>query len=184
MFGFQDGVVRVARFDGAPIFVGWSTLVLALVLAVFGPFTAHLMDVVTACLYVAIVLLHEIGHAVFVRWRGLTVVALEVHLVHGRCVYEGREITALDHAVIAWGGVVAQLGAAAVAAAILVAVPWVMALPVVGTALLFAVSTNVMVALFNLLPVPGLDGAVAWTLFRELDRRGETLGRIYRNRRR
>ena len=71
-----------------------------------------------------------------------------------------------DHCVIAWGGVIAQL---------LVAIPLVVGLKVFGYSSFNSVNAvlvvlgpySLMVAVFNLLPIGRLDGAVAWWIIPE-----------------
>jgi Zn-dependent protease len=112
--------------------------------------------------FVALVLVHELGHAAMVFRYGLRVTGLEVHGLGGECRWSG-EATAWQRAAIAWGGVLAQLVLLVGTCAYL----WLMG----GVATRFwsdfvevFVYTNVGMALFNLVPIPPLDGAKAWAI--------------------
>jgi Zn-dependent protease len=75
-----------------------------------------------------------------------------------------------DHCLIAWGGVVAQA---------IVALPFVSWVVLFGYSRLEPVNAvlallgffSVGVAIFNLLPIPPLDGAIAWQIVPELIKR-------------
>jgi Zn-dependent protease len=94
----------------------------------------------------------------------MAVVRVDVHGLGGQCAYAGLP-TARQQAIIAWGGVIAQ-GALLVASLVVFgALGW----PGGGQLgeLCHALTwTNASVAALNLLPIPPLDGADAWTLFR------------------
>ena len=63
-----------------------------------------------------LVFMHELGHAVLVRRYGHHVVSIDIHALGGMCRWSG-EPTAIDRSRIAWGGVLAQAVAFAVATA-------------------------------------------------------------------
>ena len=73
--------------------------------------------------------------------------------------------TAKQQATIAWGGVIAQGALLIVSLVVFSALGWPEAgqRGELGDALTW---TNASVAALNLLPIPPLDGADAWTLFR------------------
>jgi stage IV sporulation protein FB len=153
---FQSGYYLLGRLRGAPIRIHWSVLVGVLFFTGFRFAPAAWLG------FVALILLHELGHAALVLRYGLRVNAIDVHGFGGECRWSG-EATAWQHAVIAWGGVLAQL------------------LVLVGTTIfvhltggprtLFGAElasvltdTNLWLAGINLLPIPPLDGAHAWTI--------------------
>ncbi|MCB9665090.1 MAG: hypothetical protein H6732_13330 [Alphaproteobacteria bacterium] len=157
---------RVATIHGIPVHVGWSTLVVAVAIALLGPF-APAQDTLNAVAYLLIVGVHEAGHAWVVRRRGHHVDAITVHMTHGACMYHGIDVTPLDRALIAWGGVAAQALLAIAASVPLAVFGHVPVLEVL-------VVINLSIAAFNLLPFPGRDGEDAWTLFRLLEEQGAT----------
>lgn len=135
--------------------------------------TLPLLFVLTGCVLPGsalgcflVVLVHEGGHALLARWRGLAVYEIQVHGMGGHCRHQGG--SPLDSAIIAWGGVGAQ-------ALLLVA-----ALPVYGllpssafvNSLYYGlIVPNFLMIVLNLIPVAPLDGAEAWALFDRLDAR-------------
>jgi Zn-dependent protease len=110
-----------------------------------------------------LVLIHELGHAALVKRYGHRVVSIDIHALGGACRWSG-EATAIDRARIAWGGVLAQ----AVALALAVAAIALAGTPeaAIGSQLASAfTTTNVWLIAINLIPVAPLDGAEAWKLF-------------------
>lgn len=110
-----------------------------------------------------LMLVHELGHAIMARRQGLAVHEIRLYFMHGVCEYE-HAYSKRKQALVAWGGVLAQmllLLSAIVIAKVLVALG--LGLPSwIAPAFFVWVPLNVMIAFVNLLPVPPLDGAVAW----------------------
>jgi Zn-dependent protease len=127
--------------------------------------------------FVVLVLVHEIGHAVFVQRLGHRALSVDVTGFGGLCHWDPRGATALHAYVIAWGGVVAQTGLLVVA----LGYTWI-AGPPNSEAEAQIVSaftrTNLWLIAVNLLPIAPLDGASAWKLFGELRRQRLTLWRL------
>lgn len=126
--------------------------------------------------FLVVVLVHELGHAIVVRATGHHVESIEVHGVGGTCEWYG-EPTRIQRAMIAWGGVWAQLPLAALAFGLELALaptsPFVLQLFVGLT------KWNLIMAAFNLIPIAPFDGAEAWKLIPLLRER-----RRYRKQRR
>ncbi len=112
--------------------------------------------------YPLLVLAHELGHAALVRRFGHRVVGVEVTGFGGVCQWDGNA-TPFEEAAIAWGGVLAQ------------ALVWVGAwlwfwLNPPSTRFGFELADtfadrNLWLMIFNLAPIPPLDGARAWRIF-------------------
>jgi Zn-dependent protease len=109
-------------------------------------------------------LVHELGHALLV-WRfHLAVLSIDVHGLGGACRWTGPA-TDVQRALVAWGGVLAQL-------LLVTSLELIARLNIaVGSALLaemlsYMTAINLVIILLNLLPIPPLDGAQAWQLFR------------------
>jgi hypothetical protein len=151
---FEDGCWVIRTSDTLRFELHWTLPLFPVMTRCYSP-----ISFVLALLVLAV---HEIGHAIVVRWRGLRSHAIRMHWMGGYCSHDGG--TALDEAWIAWGGVGAQL-------------PFF----VLGLVLVFGVlppgslSNDLYVSLvlangmmigFNLVPIRGLDGHKAWTLFR------------------
>ncbi len=152
------GWLHVGSYRGAPVRIHWSTPIGAFVLTglafVPGAWVGFLL----------LVLVHELGHAVLVRRFRLSVLSVDVHGLGGVCRWSGSA-TDRQRAIIAWGGV---LGQAVLLAAALLAAPLVGASssPFVRELRESLIATNLTLMAINLLPVPPLDGAAAWSLFR------------------
>lgn len=145
----------------ARLHVHASALVVAALLLLAGLGQPSHALVGVAC-YFGVILLHEIGHAAMARRLGYAAPAIRLSFMHGLCEHDAPG-TRRDEALIAWGGVLAQLAVALPLLALA-------ALHVFDTAPLgrivvvaFGRLSLVLVA-FNLLPVRPLDGAKAWPL--------------------
>lgn len=153
----ESGYYRLGRFGNAPIRIHWSAPLGAFVLSGFR------WAPVAWAVFVGIILVHELGHALFVRAFRLHLLSIDVHGLGGVCQYAGTP-TPNRRALIAWGGVLAQsvvLFAALIASLLLppVSSPW--------AADLFhaLIQGNLWLIAINLMPIPGFDGAEAWKLF-------------------
>jgi Zn-dependent protease len=154
----ENGYLTLGRFHGARVRVHWSTLLGMLVLTRFHIAPGAWLG------FLVVVLVHELGHATLAHRLGMEVVALDVHGLGGQCTYAGLP-TSKQQATIAWGGVLAQ-SALLVASLVVVSI---LGWPRGGQLgeLCYALTwTNAGVIALNLLPIPPLDGADAWTLFR------------------
>lgn len=171
----MGGALRLFRVRGVPVELHWSALLLLLFAYRFGE---HVLARLGAL--VAIVLVHELGHALLVRRYGLKVQAIRIYAFGGECVHEAAP-SMRQQVVIAWGGVLAQAllyGAAAgllwlssgdAAPALRGGASWPLPAALHELLLTF-VTTNVAIAAFNLLPFPPLDGYKAWRLVHLLPR--------------
>jgi Zn-dependent protease len=166
------GFLTVGRWGTTPIRLHWS-LLLALLF-----FVAN-FALGAAVGYVAILLFHEVGHALLVRRCGLRVGAINIYVFGGECQYFGQP-SPLERAVIAWGGVLAQL--LLLAAADVAVVRLGAARPDSFARQLTYVlgAPNAFILLFNLLPIGKLDGREAWMLFPRIVRRLRTRRRAPR----
>jgi stage IV sporulation protein FB len=155
---FQTGFWTLARYRGIPIRLHWSIPLGALFFGRFELVPGFWLG------FVVLVLIHELGHAFLARSRRLPVYDVQVHGLGGVCVH--RRGTPFDDAIVAWGGVLAQLLVLYVPAAIVVRVAPEIATSSAFVAQLFSALlwTNLWLAGINLLPIPPLDGAKAWQL--------------------
>lgn len=166
----QAGYLHLGRVRGVALAIHWSTPLVALLIS-----GLRFEPVLWACFWLIIVA-HELGHAVLVRAAGLEVVAIELTGAGGQCRWRGTA-TDLEQAIIAWGGVIAQLVLVAVAllARAVLGAPQTR----IGFELFHAFTElNLWIAAFNLIPIAPFDGARAWSLFGELERTGTPLGRL------
>jgi stage IV sporulation protein FB len=156
------------RFRGTPVRFHW-TLLLLVALVLLASVQNPLPSIAALTSFVAVLLLHESGHAVLARRSGSTVVSITLYPFVGLCHHE-QPVSPLREALIAWGGVLAQL---------VIAVPTIAANLVFGYTGIPAFDAPIAIfgwwsllwVLFNLLPVPPLDGSTAWGLVPLLLRR-------------
>ncbi|MFO0588631.1 MAG: M50 family metallopeptidase [Polyangiaceae bacterium] len=153
---FDRGYFTLGRVRKAPIRIHWSAPLGAIVFTRFS--FAPLLWVG----FVGLVILHELGHAA-VAWRlGYDVVAVRVHAFGGDCQWAG-DPTRMEDAYVAWGGVLAQALLWVIATA-LIAILGFPSSSILAALALTATSTNLNMILFNLIPIPPLDGHRAWPL--------------------
>lgn len=172
---FRTGYLTIGRYGGAPVRIHWSTPIGAFVLTGVSYVPGAWLG------FVLLVLAHEIGHAVMVRAFRCRVVSIDLHGLGGECAWQGYA-TERQRAAIAWGGVLAQ-------ALIFFTTPlWASRLspeahPFVAQMVEAFTASNLVLALFNLIPVRPFDGAEAWKLFRfenpfRKDRKSELRARM------
>ena len=116
--------------------------------------------------YLAVLLLHEAGHMIAAQRKGCRGLSIELYPVFGVTGFETPR-SRVDHCVIAWGGVIAQ------AVVFIPLIAWIAThgyTSVEGINMILAILGffSLGVAVFNLLPVAPLDGAMAWRIFPEL----------------
>jgi stage IV sporulation protein FB len=154
LFSWHDRHLRIRTRHLPPISLHWSALIGALF---FG--RASVGGVIG---FIALVLVHEIGHAVLVRARGLRAIEIVVHAFGGGCHYEPGWGVPFDHAIIAWGGVVAQ--ALLLAISLSVGRLFTPGPGIFSDILFVFIVPNALMIVLNLLPIQGLDGKLAWEL--------------------
>ena len=154
---FDSGYLPLFSVRGVPVRAHWSTPFGAVLFSRFQFAPGYWLG------FLGIVVLHELGHAMLVKRRGLEPLSADLHAFGGQCRYQGHE-TPLDRSVIAWGGVLAQAGVLVVALLFVFSVGWPQ--DAFFRDLLYAsVYTNLLLIGLNLLPIPPLDGYDAWRLF-------------------
>lgn len=151
-----SGFLRFGRWRGAPILWHW-TLPVGLYLLSGMRFAPVRWAAMTF-----LVLLHELGHAFFVRRYGARVRWIKVMPIGGLCAWDG-DVREVERSIIAWGGVLAQGCVWLVTTVALVAAPplpraWMHEVAAVWT------SSNAFLIALNLMPVQPLDGYDAWRL--------------------
>ena len=154
---FRDGSVQLGRWWGIPVRFHWTLPIGMLVLTRF-----RVMPVAWASI-ASLVLVHELGHAWFVRRYRARVESVQLNAFGGLCTYSG-EVDEVESSIIAWGGVLAQSVLLVLALLLLQVIPFarhsLFALELFDT----LVWTNLIIIGINLLPLPGFDGALAWKL--------------------
>jgi stage IV sporulation protein FB len=166
----KAGYFRVGRLAGVDLRLHWSVPVGALV------FGGLRFEPILWLAFMLVVLVHELGHVLMIRGLGFPLTGVDATGFGGHCRFRGSA-DALEHALIAWGGVIAQ--------SLLLLGTWLGALAFghpashAGALVEHAfVEVNLWILALNLLPFAPLDGARAWRLFGELAERGWTLPRL------
>jgi Zn-dependent protease len=164
-------LTEIMRVNGVRVYAHWTVLLLG-ALILFGALERPAETLAAWLAYFSLILVHECGHMLVAQWKGYEVTAINLYPLHGYVCYQ-EPWSRYDLALIAWGGVAAQ----AVVAAPLVA--WVAIFgftrsDAVNVAIGILGFYSMILALFNLIPAPPLDGAKAWYLFPELIKRTRT----------
>ncbi len=118
---------------------------------------------VTLLAFTALMLAHELGHAVMAKERKTKVFSIKLFAMHGQCEHE-EPYYAADDTWIAWGGVFAQAALLVVALVLRYACElWAPVLAYwLAPIFMVFIQTNIFIAMFNLVPVAPLDGHKAW----------------------
>lgn len=164
------GYFRVGHLAGVVLRLHWSLPVGALV------FGGLRLEPVFWLVYLGVVILHVLGHAALVKALGFEVVGMDLAGFGGQCRFRGGA-DGLEHAIIAWGGVLAQSLLLIIALSVTLAF---------GPATSHAgglveracIQSNLWIIAMNALPFAPFDGARAWRLFAELETRGWRFSRL------
>ncbi len=175
-----DKKTRIGQIRGVDIYVHWTVfLVAAVILA--GVLSRPGLTLLGLTAYWGVLLIHETGHLIAAQRLGCPVFSIELYPIFGITRF-GTPWSRVDHCVIAWAGVLAQATIAAPLVA-LVAVFGFTRFEALNMLFVILGFFSLGVAIFNLLPVPPLDGATAWGIFSALLARRRSKGTIQRRRR-
>lgn len=153
---------QLFQWRGIPVLAHWSLLA---VLGVIGllALDGGLPLLVLALGVLVVLVVHELGHAYAAVTGGCRVEYIQLYPLVGRCVYVPSRAP-FTEARIVWGGVTAQ--AILFAGAMLIAtIPGVASSRMASLALGAFGPINLSILLFNLIPIRGLDGYMAWRRF-------------------
>lgn len=161
--------IKSIKTFGASVYVHWSVVLIGTALFV-GSIQTPFLAFEWLATYLAIIWIHEAGHAYVAKRFGYRAREIYLSFIHGLCVCEAP-YHEKNASRLAWGGVLAQLA---------------LALPLIVISLIFGdnqpaavrvLTTNLgyynfFIACLNLIPAKGFDGEKAWHLipiyFREL----------------
>jgi Zn-dependent protease len=163
--------VSLGRIAGVKVGVNWSALAIV-VLIVAGLATGQLPDeypgrspveyvaaaLIAAVLFLASLLTHELTHAIVARRNGVEVHSIVLWLLGGVAQLEGEPPTPGADFRIAVVGPLTSLGVAAVFGAGTGIAAAVGADRLTVGLLIYLASTNLLLAVFNLIPAAPLDG--------------------------
>jgi len=158
-----------SRWFGARLYVHLS-VILVIAAVSLAAIESPAFAAVTLLSFLAVILLHELGHAAVAHYFGYSVEGIWLAAVHGRCQHQAPE-SQWERCLIAWGGIAAQL---VVAAPILILDSlWHGSLGILAPVVLILGYYSCIVVIFNLLPMKGLDGVLAWRIIPLLRKRRE-----------
>jgi Zn-dependent protease len=158
----KAGYLTLFRIRGIPIRAHW-TLPLGLLFFSGGRLAPGLWIGI-----VAIIVLHELGHAFVVNRVGLANLGIDLTGFGGQCRWAGSP-SPTQRAWVAWGGVLAQLPLLLVSWLLITLLGVPESAFVADLAEAF-VRVNGILIVINLIPFPPLDGAEAWPLLGHLRR--------------
>jgi membrane-associated protease RseP (regulator of RpoE activity) len=161
-------LIEVMQIRGVRVLVHWSVFAIGGII-LLGAFENPLLSFTALISYYGVLLIHECGHMIAAQRKGCAVWSIELYPVWGITRFD-VPFTRYDHCVIAWGGVLAQA---------VVALPLIAAVNVFGYSRFQPINAvasilgffSLSVAVFNLLPIRPLDGAIAWSLLPALLKR-------------
>jgi Zn-dependent protease len=146
---------------GAPIFFHWTAIAVLAAMALIG-LSNPLYALLFVASYLAIIVVHELGHACVAHRLGYRVDSIAVTAWHGWCECEAPH-SEWDEVLIAWAGVGAQLLMAFPALALMVMLgdrnwgAWTPVIVILGY-------LNSVIAVVNLIPGDHSDGTTAWRI--------------------
>jgi membrane-associated protease RseP (regulator of RpoE activity) len=165
-------LVEVMEVRRVKVFFHWSVLLIGAFI-LLGAVEEPSLAFAILISYYGVILIHECGHMIAAQRKGCAVFSIELYPIWGITRFS-PPYSRSDNCIIAWGGVVAQM---------VVAVPLIALVEIFGYSRfqpLNAILTilgffSLSMAVFNLLPIPPLDGATAWgllpALFRSFSKR-------------
>ena len=184
----MNATIPLGRLRGVPIGAHWSVLViLALVADLLAssilPSTVKdasgtaywAVGVVVAVAFLLSLVAHEAAHAIVARRAGMTVRSITLWMLGGVTALEGDPPDARSDFRIAVAGPAVSFVCAALSAAVGLGLRVIAAPEVLVAGFVWLAVTNVMLAVFNLLPGAPLDGgrvlrAVVWRRTGDRDR--------------
>ena len=159
----QSGYWKFGQWKGIPFLFHWTILLwLPWSMWQYKSWSWILPSFVA---YIALLFIHEMGHAIAARLTRTKVFTLKLFFMHGQCVHEEPYYES-DHIWIAWGGVLAQLGILLITVSIQQMLQWLrLYIPSLLVPLFHVfIQVNFFIIIINLLPVAPLDGHVAWRI--------------------
>ncbi|MBF8188817.1 site-2 protease family protein, partial [Nonomuraea sp. K274] len=163
--------IRLGRFAGVPVGLNYSVLIIVAILVVglaFGRFPVDfpglspvvyvLAGLVTAVLFLASLLAHELSHAVVAKRHGIEVAQITLWLLGGVAELRGEPRSPAADLKIAVVGPVTSLLCGVVFGGIAMLLAAAGGTPLVSGMFVYLAAVNVLLAVFNLIPAAPLDG--------------------------
>jgi Zn-dependent protease len=154
-------LTRVAQVCGVDVWVHWSIFAIG-ILILAGAIRRPASTLIGMAAYLGLLIVHESGHLIVARRRGYQASSMALYPIFGLARFEMPD-SRMDRALIAWGGVLAQ-SVVAVPLTLYVVLAGYTRFEAINAVLVILGGYSLLVAAFNLLPVPPLDGSKAWDL--------------------
>jgi Zn-dependent protease len=193
----SDRNLKVGRLAGIPIGISPLWLVIVALITVslgsayypqevdgIAPGAAYLLGLLSALLLFASILLHELGHAIVARRRGVAIEGIDLWLLGGVAKMRGTPHTGADELRYAIAGPMVTALIAALFAALLAALP-ATAPDALRALISYQLLVNLAILGFNLIPAFPLDGgrllrAALWARSGDMARATSTAAAIGR----
>lgn len=190
------GGIPLGRILGIPVAIDWTLLVIAGLLTVSLAGDRYPMEfpgqplgsywvvgIVTAAVFFASVLAHELAHSVVARRHGIRVDGITLWMLGGMARLDGEAPSPRAEFLIAAAGPGTSLLLAGVLGVGAAAISAVGAPGLLGSALGWLAVINAILAAFNLIPAAPLDGgrilaSVLWSIHGERDRAMATAAQV------
>lgn len=184
---------RLGVFRGIPIFLHWSLAIIFVLLTwsiasgfspeaypEIGPAAQWLIGAVTAVLYIASILAHELGHAIVAQRLGVEVKRITLLVFGGIAELASESQTAKGELRIAAAGPAVSF-ILAIVFLLLGLLATAVDQPVIQAPLIYLGVANLLLAVFNLIPGYPLDGgrilrAIVWQRTGSKERADERAG--------
>jgi Zn-dependent protease len=114
-----------------------------------------------------LIIIHELGHALIIKLLKYKVVSIDIHFAGGKCIYE-EVYYEIHDILISWGGILMQillLLLSIIIAIILSKYKFFLNNKVIESIFYILIIINFMTIIFNLCPIPNLDGERALKIF-------------------
>lgn len=154
-------LAEIGRIRNVRVYAHWSVLGIS-ALILLNAIQRPMISLIGLLCYWGVILLHETGHLIAAQRLGCRVYSIELYPIWGITRFQ-IPWSRFDHCVIAWGGVLAQ-AVIAVPLAAFIAIFGYTRIEAVNVVLALLGGISLLVAIFNLLPFPPLDGAMAWRI--------------------
>ncbi|MBP2703030.1 site-2 protease family protein [Microbispora sp. RL4-1S] len=175
--------ISLGRVGGVAVGINISVLVIVAILVfglAFGRFPIDvpglpawayvLAGVVSAVLFLACLLAHELAHAIVARRRGVEVSGIVLWLLGGVAELRGEPRSPRDDLAIAGVGPLTSVALGAVSALVAWLLSMTGGVPLLVSIFTYLAWVNVLLAVFNLVPAAPLDGgrvlrAILWSVW-------------------
>jgi Zn-dependent protease len=154
-------LAEIGRIRNVRVYAHWSVLGISAFI-LLNAIKRPMISLIGSLCYWGVILLHETGHLIAAQRLGCRVHSIELYPIWGITRFQ-IPWSRFDHCVIAWGGVLAQ-AVIAVPLAAFIAIFGYTRIEAVNVVLALLGGISLLVTIFNLLPFPPLDGAMAWRI--------------------